>query len=197
MSAFVLPHHSTNDALHGMLDKFRHRLAEKPHSAQLSVMYEALQKRTGVSANSHHYLIYWPLTPEAFNTKRCLYEKEVSSLICTPKSFHFIYITSLLQKIHPKKNRYRSCKCKDHAKRIPLDWSEFVYPQFIELLFKRAMTPSKCPSPIAAHAIQLTNESLQCRFEIERQASFLNQVCHLSLSTFSYSNSFIGRGGAV
>lgn len=121
----------------------------------------------------HHYMIYWPLSKESFKTKRCLYEESLSTLSVKPKPFHFVYITAMLAKIHPEKSRFRACHCKDHASHIKLDWREFVYPQFVELLFKRTMTPTRCSSPMASHTLQLVNESLQCRFEIDREASFL------------------------
>jgi len=174
MTAFVLPHHANKATLHGMLHKFRDRLASKPDSSQLANMFNALHKKSG--GNTHHYMIYWPLTAEAFNTKRCLYEQSVNAVVPQPKAFHFVYITSLLTKLHPKKDRFRSCKCKDHAKQVPLDWAEFVYPQFVELLFRRSLTPSKCPSPLGTHTIQVVNEELQCRFEIDKEAAFLTQV---------------------
>ena len=183
MTAFVLPHHADSQTLHSMLHKFRGRIASKPDSPQLSGMFNALQKRAGNDRTSHHFMIYWPLTQEAFNTKRCLYEASVGAITPKVKPFHFVYITSLLSKLHPRKDRFRRCKCADHAKRVPLDWSEFVYPQFVELLFKRLMTPSQCPSPLGSHTVQFVNESLQCRFEIEKQVSFLANVCpSLSLS---------------
>ena len=180
MTAFVLPHHANSDTLRNMLHQFRGRLQEETSASStphLPNMFNALQKRSGNNQISHHYMIYWPLTREAFDTKRCLYETSVSSIVPAPQPFHFVYITSLLTKIHPKKNCFRSCKCTDHAKRIRLDWREFVYPQFVELLFKRSLTPTSCPSPLAENTIQLINKQLQCRFEIDTRAAFLNDVC--------------------
>lgn len=176
-STFVLPHHANKETLQQMLNKFRGRLTSKPDSPQLAGMFNALQRRTGNNNNAHHFMIYWPLKPEAFESKRCLYESQTSALIPAPKDFHFVYITSLLAKLHPtKKTHFKRCQCKDHSRRVRLDWSEFVYPQFVELLFNRSMTPSKCPSPIGLHTVQLVNESLQCRFEIDKQATFLTHV---------------------
>lgn len=177
MSTFVLPHHADSGTLHKMLHEFRHRIASKPDSPQLADMFNALQQKTGTNANSHHFMIYWPLKKEAFETKRCLYEASISAITTTPKPFHFIYITSLLSKLERKKHRFRPCKCVDHVKPVRLDWREFVYPQFVELLFKRSMTPSQCPSPVGPRTIQFVNESLQCCFEIEKQVSFLTDVC--------------------
>lgn len=184
MTSFVLPHHANSETLHRMFDSFRTRI--RTDETPLPNMFNALQQQMGNERGSHHYMIYWPLSKQAFETKRCLYETSVTSIVPEPKAFHFVYITSLLTKLHPKKARFRRCKCVDHSKEVSFDWSEFVYPQFVELLFKRSLlTPSKCPSPMALQTMQFINESLQCHFEIDKQAYFLNNHLHNELFQLS------------
>lgn len=183
MTCFILPHHAKKEALHKMLLTFKERVESAPYTTHLPNMFNALQKRDSV----HHYMIYWPLSKERFNTKRCLVEQ---SVMPECEAFHIIQVTSLLSKLSLKKNQFRRCDCSNHAREVTLDWREFIYPQFVEFLFNRSLTPTKCPSPQDKDTVQLTNETLQCCFEIAPILSLSDQLHHLPCSTImqNYKN---------
>lgn len=183
MACFVLPVHANAEILHKMLRSFRERINMASYgSEQLTitperrdlVTYELLHSiKTLEEGQTKHHVLYWPLSNDPYQMQRCLLEPNQSGT----NNVHLIPITTLIKKIHPhKENRFMPCNCADHSRRIRLNWREFIYPQFVELLFKRIQLPSSCPSPSTHQAQCLINEKCQYSMEIDKRASFLTDI---------------------
>ena len=181
MTSFILPNHANAQVLQKMLRHFRNRLQKESYGAeQVSVVQggervtlELLQSiKTEQDKVSEHYVLYWPLQHDPYQTKRCIIQQQQHT-----HNLHVIPITSLILKIHPTmKNRFMPCECVDHSKRVRLNWREFIYPQFVDLLFRRLQLPSNCPSPSVTNAYCVLNEKLHFSMEIDRHALFLRHV---------------------
>lgn len=195
MASFVLPHHANAETLRQMLQSFRARIHKHcdtvSSSSSSSGSYSKREKEVAIrdfleqmnelavmgldGTTTQKCIFYWPLTDDRFKTKQCLIDKSGTHNI------HLVSMPALVAKIHPVKNKFSRCECTSHAPRIRLNWQEFVYPQFVELLFKRLQLPSNCPSPTAQNVHCIINEKMQFSMEIDKHAAFLKEVC-LSLS---------------
>lgn len=195
MASFVLPHHASAEILHEMLRNFRQRLdkecieqcaserAAPPLSFQRDLLgsMQDIVKGAQKDSNTQQHIIYWPMSKDPYRTKRCIIndKNEDGAAVSPSTGIHLVPILSLLTKLHPsKKNRFLSCQCTNHSKRVRLNWREFIYPQFIDLLFKRVQLPSTCPSPSTKDACCILNEELRFCMEIDKEASFISRVAN-------------------
>lgn len=188
MTSFVLPRHATTEMLHKMLRYFRDRLDKECVGEGTGTQYgpvtrELLQSMVNTldvaaAATTQQYMLYWPMANKtAYDTKLCLYKEP------GPHNIHLVSVPVLIDKLHPTKNHFSRCVCTHHADRIRFDWREFIYPQFVDLLFRRIQLPSNCPSPSTNNAHCIINEKLPFSMEIDKTATFLPHVCPpLSLS---------------
>ncbi len=183
MKTFILPQHANIDVLREMLGDFRRRLDEKTTNLSMIVdmnsQLDSMQRNDSQSdtENSFPYIIYWPYTNDEYSTKRCLYATDAT----TPSAaYHMVYITTLLKLIHPVEHRFRKCACIDHTQKLILRREEFIYPQFVRILYKRLVVPiitDNTPLTVASATHSVTSESLQCKIRIDKTASFLTNVC--------------------
>ncbi len=187
MSSFIMPRHANASMLRKMLKNFRSRIekqccGEQAGSQQRDyVTRDLLQSMANTlnlaeqTSTTFTTILYWPLSKDTFNRQLCLYEKPGA------QDIHLVSMTNLIAKAHPWKNHYRACDCIDHDKRLRFDWREFIYPQFVQMMYARLQLPSACPSPSTKEAHCITNEILQFTMEIDKTATFLTHVCSLSL----------------
>lgn len=184
MTSFILPRHANAEMLHKMLRCFRVRLENECVAEETSqrerVTYELLESMvetlqvTHGNSSAQQCILYWPLKNKTmYETKRCLYERPGTHNI------HLVYVSTLIDKLHPTKNHFNRCQCDGetyHADRIRFDWREFIYPQFVTLLFGQHQLPSACPSPSTSNAHCIINEKFPFTMEIDRSAAFLTNV---------------------
>lgn len=183
MTSFILPRHANAEMLHKMLRCFRARLDQECVGEETSqrerVTYELLESMvetlavTDKSSTTQQCILYWPLKQKTiYDTKRCLYTQPGRHNI------HLVYVSSLIEKLHPTKNHFNRCQCGEtyHAARIRFDWREFIYPQFVTLLVAQHQLPSACPSPSTSNAHCIINEKFPFTMEIDRSAAFLTEL---------------------
>ena len=183
MTSFILPRHANAEMLHKMLRCFRVRLEKECAGEQTShrerVTYEMLESMvetlsiTQQSSSTQQCVLYWPLKDKpTYDTKRCLYERPGTHNV------HLVYVSALIDKLHPTKNHFKRCQCGEthHASRIRFDWREFIYPQFVTLLFAQHQLPSACPSPSTTNAHCIINEKFPFTMEVDCSAAFLTHV---------------------
>lgn len=183
MTSFILPRHANAEMLHKMLRCFRARLENECSGEQTSqrsqVTYELLESMvqtlsvTQERSTTQQCILYWPLKNKStYETKRCLYAQP------GVHNIHLVYVSALIEKLHPTKNHFNRCQCGDtyHADRIRFDWREFIYPQFVTLLFAQHQLPSACPSPSTSNAHCIINEKFPFTMEIDRTALFLTHI---------------------
>jgi hypothetical protein len=141
-TSFVLQQHNKPEILHALLKSFRSRL-DKQSAAERASSSPLLQAMQTALSSTPHSMIYWPLVGDEYHTKTCIYDNAYERDKKESQCFHLVRFTDLLPRLHPTKSKFIACHCINHAPDITLNWQEFIYPQFVELLYKKydASTP--------------------------------------------------------
>jgi hypothetical protein len=165
--SFVLKQHNDITVLKKMYKAFKARIDEKNSPLESYDLITAMHKAlVSMSGSRCIHLIYWPLIASEYQTKTCVYDQSYESTKQEATCFHLVNMTRLIEKLKRTKDSYVRCGCRNHSKNIRLQWQEYAYPQFVNLLYRHysrqiySRPSSPCASPYFSFSTGTSPSSL-------------------------------------